>query len=121
MAYPREVMPLMRVALAAGDWLYIPCGYWHKAEAVGDEPSISLALGVLSPAALEILNFARHYLLQSLIWRQRLPVRGDASPLSHDECIQHYTDLCKQLGDDLAKTFRDPKFVRTFLELQKLE
>jgi hypothetical protein len=33
MQYERELMPLMRVLLRAGDLLYIPCGYWHKAEA----------------------------------------------------------------------------------------
>jgi 50S ribosomal protein L16 3-hydroxylase len=110
-------MPLMRVELTAGDWLYIPCGYWHKAEAVGtNEPSISLALGVLSPAALEAFDFARNQLLQSLVWRQRLPVRGDASAMSAEERQQHYRELFGQLGDDLAKLFRNEKFVRSFLE-----
>jgi len=32
MRYQCEITPLMRVLLSAGDWLYIPCGYWHKAE-----------------------------------------------------------------------------------------
>ena len=117
MAYPREIMPLMRVVLAAGDWLYIPCGYWHKAEAVGTlEPSISLAVGVLTPAALDVLDFARNYLVQSLVWRQRLPISGDASPLTAEERQQRYRELFGQLGDDLAKTFRDERFVRSFLE-----
>ncbi len=35
MQYERELMPLMRVLLRGGDLLYIPCGYWHKAEAKG--------------------------------------------------------------------------------------
>ena len=117
MAYPREIMPLMRVALAAGDWLYIPCGYWHKAEAIGsDEPSLSLALGVLSPAALDVFDFVRSHLLQSLVWRQRLPVSGDASPLSLEQRQLQYSELFRQLADDLSRTFRDEKLVRSFLE-----
>lgn len=30
MKYEREIMPIMRCLLAAGDWLYIPGGYWHR-------------------------------------------------------------------------------------------
>ncbi len=31
MGFEREIMPLMNCTLAAGDWLYIPGGYWHRA------------------------------------------------------------------------------------------
>src|SRR5690606_27495317 len=68
MRYEREVMPLMRCLLQAGDWLYLPSGYWHKAEA--RELSLSLAVGVMAPAAISILDRLREELLQSLVWRQ---------------------------------------------------
>jgi hypothetical protein len=29
MRFEREIMPVMRCELTAGDWLYIPAGYWH--------------------------------------------------------------------------------------------
>src|SRR4030095_1359793 len=32
MRYEREIMPMMRCELKAGDWLYIPSGYWHMGE-----------------------------------------------------------------------------------------
>jgi 50S ribosomal protein L16 3-hydroxylase len=37
--------PEIRCWLKAGDWLYIPAGYWHKAKAITD--SYHLSVGVL--------------------------------------------------------------------------
>lgn len=45
----RETSPTMASLLAAGDCLYIPRGWWHVARSV--ETSLSLSIGVLSPAA----------------------------------------------------------------------
>ncbi len=116
MRYRREITPLMRVLLSAGDWLYIPCGYWHKAEARdSDETAISLALGVMSPSAIDVYDYLRARLLDSLLWRQRLPVNGAASAVPSDELVSRYRELFEQLTDDLAKTLRDEQFVRDFL------
>jgi hypothetical protein len=38
-------IPEIRCLLKAGDWLYIPSGYWHKAKAVTD--SFHLSVGVM--------------------------------------------------------------------------
>jgi ribosomal protein L16 Arg81 hydroxylase len=108
-------MPLMRVLLGAGDWLYIPCGYWHKAEARGDETSISLAVGLMSPAAIDVYDFLRQRLAHSLMWRQRLPIRGHAASRSSDELAAQYQQLFQQLADDLQKVLRDSQFVDDFL------
>lgn len=116
MQYPRELTPLMRVLLSAGDWLYIPCGYWHKANARdSDETAISLALGVMSPSAIDVYDFLRGRLLDALLWRQRLPVNGTASPASNDQLVERYRELFEQLADDLAKTLRDERCVSDFL------
>lgn len=37
--------PEIRCHLKAGDWLYIPAGYWHKAQAITD--SFHISVGVL--------------------------------------------------------------------------
>lgn len=117
MGYPSEIMPLMRVLLAAGDWLYIPFGYWHKAEACdGDETAISLALGVMSPAAMDVYDSLRARLLESMLWRQRLPVRGAATPFSEEQLVQQYRELLSQLADDLARSLQDDRFVRELLK-----
>ena len=49
MQYERETSPAMASLLVAGDCLYIPRGWWHAARAL--EASLSLSIGVLSPAA----------------------------------------------------------------------
>jgi len=144
MRYEREQMPLMRVLLRAGDLLYIPCGYWHKADAKGlpherggqspfsqsrkwgltpeqkkaTDPgtAVSLAVGVMSPTAMNVYDFLRQRLVESLVWRQRLPLVGPASGLSAEELEATYGHLFKQLADDLAKTFADPRLISDFLE-----
>jgi hypothetical protein len=149
MRYEREQMPLMRVLLRAGDLLYIPCGWWHKAEAKGArtlplppgagrgeekstnrnapspcplpkgegaETAISLAVGVMSRSAMDVYDFLRKRLVESLVWRQRLPLVGPASALSREELEATYAHLFKQLADDLAKTFADPRLLADYLE-----
>jgi 50S ribosomal protein L16 3-hydroxylase len=117
MKYAREIMPLLRSKLTAGDWLYIPCGYWHKADAAhSTEEAISLAIGVMSPAAIDVFDFLRAHLLESLVWRQRLPVRGVASALSAEEQWHKHRELFRQLAADLSKALSDEELVRDFLD-----
>ncbi len=113
MGYEREIMPVVECTLEAGDWLYIPAGYWHVARAA--QESLSIAVGLMSTAAIEGYDFLRRYLIQSLRWRQRLPTSGTASPLSSDELVQQYKLLFAELGEDLAKMLRDEELVRAFL------
>jgi 50S ribosomal protein L16 3-hydroxylase len=131
MQYERELMPLMRVLLQAGDMLYIPCGYWHKAEAklpekgpvpifseqkmeTNPESAISLAIGVMSPTAMDVYDFLRKRLVRSLVWRQRLPLPNPSSR-SREELEKTYRHLFRQLADDFAKTLGDPQLVEEFL------
>jgi ribosomal protein L16 Arg81 hydroxylase len=117
MQYGREIMPLVRVTLKAGDLLYIPCGYWHKADATASaEAAISLAVGVMSPAAIGVLDFLRPRLLESMLWRQRLPVAGNASPMSGEELMAAYRELFGKLGEDLVKRLKDPLLLKDFVE-----
>lgn len=111
--YEREIMPIMRCHLTAGDWLYIPSGYWHRTQAGAE--SVSLSVGVRSPSAMDVYEFLRPRLLESLRWRQRLPPRGVASPLTDEERVRHYQTLFRELGDDLAKLVSQEEFVRAFL------
>jgi 50S ribosomal protein L16 3-hydroxylase len=116
MQYQRELMPLMRVLLRAGDLLYIPCGYWHRAAAQPTgETAISLAVGVMSCSALAVYEFLRGRLSQSLVWRQRLPL-PNPSQRSSVELLTMYQHLFEQLADDVAKTLADPDLVNEFLE-----
>jgi ribosomal protein L16 Arg81 hydroxylase len=115
MHYERELMPLLRVLLRPGDLLYIPCGYWHKADALpSGETAISLAVGVMSRSALHVYEFLRDRLAQSLVWRQRLPLTNP-SERSRVELEATYRHVFKQLADDLARTLADPELVTDFL------
>jgi ribosomal protein L16 Arg81 hydroxylase len=116
MQYEREVMPLMTVSLGAGDLLYIPCGYWHKADAVrSTEAAISLAVGVMSRTAVDVFDWLRRRVVDSLLWRQRLPIVGAASGMSVEELEGAHRELFTQLGRDLGKMFEDERVIEQFL------
>lgn len=109
MRYERELMPLMKAELQAGDWLYIPCGYWHKADSLaGEEAAISLAVGVMSPAAIQIFDYLRTRLVDSILWRQRLPLTGDAADLKPDEFDAQLAEICQSLATDVSAALQNP-------------
>src|SRR5262249_22517361 len=45
MHYEKETTPTIGALLIAGDWLYIPGGWWHVAKA--PEDSLSVSIGIL--------------------------------------------------------------------------
>jgi 50S ribosomal protein L16 3-hydroxylase len=114
MRYGREIMPLMRCLLAAGDWLYIPAGYWHMGAA--EETAISLAIGVMSPSAMTAYDLARRQFLDSLLWRQRFPTAGAAAPWSEAELRARYREILEQLADDFRRTITSELFLSRLLE-----
>jgi ribosomal protein L16 Arg81 hydroxylase len=48
-AYPLETSPLLTIDLRPGDFLYVPCGFWHMA--LARSTSLSLSIGVLAAPA----------------------------------------------------------------------
>lgn len=67
--------PEIRCHLKAGDWLYIPSGWWHKAQAVTE--SCHLSVGVMARTPLDYLQSLLPELAQNPFWRQRLPLHQD--------------------------------------------
>jgi ribosomal protein L16 Arg81 hydroxylase len=114
MRYEREIMPLMRCLLAAGDRLYIPNGYWHMGAA--REPSISLAIGVLSPAAIDIHDFAKRRLTQSLVWRQRLPVSEPSTPGLQEQRREEMREILKRMAREATELYESDEFLDAVLE-----
>jgi ribosomal protein L16 Arg81 hydroxylase len=106
MQYEREIMPLVRCELAAGDWLYIPSGYWHRAQS--QETSISLAIGVQPRTAIDVLDALRPQLVESLFWRQRLPVAGAARG-DEEQLRVEFAARFRELGQELARLLADPE------------
>jgi 50S ribosomal protein L16 3-hydroxylase len=106
MHYERELMPLTRVKLQAGDMLYIPCGYWHRGTAKETaDTAFSLAIGIMSPAAIGVLGLLRPHLLESLLWRQRLPI-----VTSVEDSMSAYQELLDMLAADLNKVITSAEF-----------
>ena len=106
MRYEREIMPLVRCELAAGDWLYIPSGYWHRAQS--RQTAISLAIGVQPRTGIDVMDHLRPQLVESLMWRQRLPVAGAAAAVSEEELREQYRARLTELAQDLARLLADP-------------
>jgi ribosomal protein L16 Arg81 hydroxylase len=122
MRYEREIMPLMRVTLHPGDLLYIPCGYWHKADAANSaETAISLAIGVMSRTAMDVFDALRPRLLESILWRQRLPITGTFAAMSPDELWAAYQELFAELASDVSSALQETKFIDEFLSPQPEE
>jgi ribosomal protein L16 Arg81 hydroxylase len=71
MRYDRETSRLrMTCRLEAGDWLYIPSGWWHIARTQSE--SIHLSIGVMPVARLKLFEFLTQRLAHSSFWCQRL-------------------------------------------------
>jgi 50S ribosomal protein L16 3-hydroxylase len=117
MRYEREIMPLVKCELAAGDWLYIPSGYWHMGES--SETAVSLAIGVQPRTAVDVFDFLRPQILDSLFWRQRLPVVGTAAGPSDAELREQFSKTFKQLGQELQKLVSDPRQLNEFIAMQR--
>jgi ribosomal protein L16 Arg81 hydroxylase len=111
MRYEREIMPLMRCELAAGDWLYIPSGYWHRGDA--RELAISLAIGVQPTTGVDLLDFLRRRALDSLLWRQRLPVAGGGDEAGDQ--VAALAPILQELARDLERQMRDPQAIAQFM------
>lgn len=111
----RETQPVWSCVLRPGDWLYIPTGWWHSARGVEGD-SITLAIGLMTPSAMELLEFLRKELLGSVIWRQRLPSLGKAATMSAEELAGLHRSLLTDLGRDLSRLLADETFARRFLD-----
>lgn len=95
--YEKEMpSPEIRCHLKAGDWLYIPSGWWHKARAVTD--STHLSVGVMARTPLDFLQSLLPELAQNPYWRQRLPIQQGAD---------HARDMLQNLSVSLGNVLKN--------------
>ena len=94
MGYERETSRLrMTCRLEAGDWLYIPSGWWHIART--QAASLHLSIGVMPVTRLKLFAFLARYLAQFPFWCQRLALvqpgnlRGDVGGARPPELGRH--------------------------------
>ena len=84
--------PAFNEALEAGDVLYLPRGWWHAPQGIG-EPSLHLTIGLPRPTGADLLDWLMNRLLGASEVRRDLPRFGDA-----EATIKHSRDL-KQVID----------------------
>lgn len=105
----------IQVTLEEGDWLYIPSGWWHRAET--RKESMHISVGLMPRSALDILEAFPEFLAKDAFWRTRMPVHHDFS--SGEEELGFYQSAFEKLGHDLARRFADPEFLKFFLKRTK--
>jgi ribosomal protein L16 Arg81 hydroxylase len=103
--YERETSPIrLTCRLEAGDWLYIPSGWWHIARTQAE--SIHLSIGVMPVTRLKLFDFLKHHLAHSRFWCERLalmpPVAANSpAPLGKDD--NTWGEMRAQLATLLAQ------------------
>ena len=102
LGYERETSRLrMTCRLEAGDWLYIPSGWWHIAQT--QAASMHLSIGVMPVTRLRLFEFLTHYLAQFLVPAPRVgAARGTREPASAEHDAKSWEDMRTQLHDLLA-------------------
>jgi 50S ribosomal protein L16 3-hydroxylase len=110
--YEKETSELqLQVLLEAGDWLYIPSGWWHIARTQSE--SMHISVGLMPRSAVDVAGFLNEYLVQFPYWRTRFPVHKDTNTA---EDIKIYQEAFEKLGMDLAEKFKDPEFIKAFIQ-----
>jgi 50S ribosomal protein L16 3-hydroxylase len=121
LGYDRETSRLrMTCRLEAGDWLYIPSGWWHIART--QAASLHLSIGIMPVVRLKLFAFLSHYLAQFPFWCQRLALvqPGEAAcPASTEHDIQSWEDMRTQLHDLLAHEATYQAFLAYLVDAQR--
>jgi ribosomal protein L16 Arg81 hydroxylase len=97
----------MSCRLEAGDWLYIPSGWWHIARTQAE--SIHLSIGIMPVTRLKVFTFLTQYLAHTPFWCERVALvqpgdkRQAKSPGLKEEDKKIWQDMRTQLYDVLAQ------------------
>lgn len=116
LGYEQEKTPVqLQVTLKAGDWLYIPSGWWHQART--ESESMHISLGLMPTSAVDLASHLPTYLAQFPFWRTRMPIHQQF-PTEAQE-IEYYRDAITKLGQDLVKHMSSDDFIKNFLNKKK--
>ena len=119
--YDRETSRLrMTCRLEAGDWLYIPSGWWHIAQT--QEESIHLSIGVMPVVRLKLFEFLKQRLAYSPFWCQRLAwvqrdEAGSTVPKEPDKRL--WEDMRTQLNGILTREQTFHEFLQYLVDTKR--
>jgi ribosomal protein L16 Arg81 hydroxylase len=105
----------IQVTLEEGDWLYIPSGWWHRAETKRE--SMHISIGLMPRSAVDLAEAFPEFLASLPFWRTRMPVHIEFP--SEEEEIRFYEDAIKKLGSDLLQHFSGQDFLKFFLKKKR--
>jgi 50S ribosomal protein L16 3-hydroxylase len=121
LGYERETSRLrMSCRLEAGDWLYIPSGWWHIAHTQSE--SIHLSIGIMPVARLKLFEFLTQYLSHTPFWCERLALvqpgeKREAGGAAFDQADQKtWEDMRAQLHDVLDQEQTRQAFMAYLVE-----
>lgn len=106
---------VLKVLMEAGDWLYIPSGWWHIARTQSE--SMHISVGLMPRSAVDVLEALPEFLCKNSYWRSRLPVHKDFS--NAEEEVAYYQDAMQALAADLKHQMSSPEFIQFFLQKAK--
>ena len=90
--------------LEPGDALYVPRGAWHAVRAVGDAPSLSLAITFRGGTMADLARALLERTLPVEASRRELPLCPPGSDdLSHEDYCASVCDALRTLADDLRR------------------
>ncbi len=107
-ALARERGPVIECVLSRGDWLYIPGGWWHEAQALSDSGTV--AIGVMALTPVEALDCLRDHLLRCHAARARLPPTGTWAPGAPPTASA--AAALEAVGELINSQLHDPEYVR---------
>lgn len=114
--YEKEKTPIeINVTLEAGDFLYIPSGWWHIART--QKESMHISIGLMPSSALDIVRFLPSYLSKDVFWRTRMPVHLNFQ--NEEEEINFYQEALGKIGSELSVKMKDKEFISAFLKWKK--
>lgn len=107
----------IETTLLAGDWLYIPAGWWHRAWTV-EEDSMHISLGVMSKTAIDIIPILIKELSQNSFWRTRLPLHQKF--MSKEEEVIFYQQGMEELSKDIVRKLTERSSIEELLTKLRL-
>jgi 50S ribosomal protein L16 3-hydroxylase len=121
MPYDRETSRLrLTCRLEAGDWLYIPSGWWHLAQT--QSASIHLSVGVMPVVGLHLFAVLRQRLAQDPVWCQRLSWvarEGGSGAVRAEQAQQWWEAMRAQLQQVLARDETFQEFLAYLVDPQR--
>jgi ribosomal protein L16 Arg81 hydroxylase len=106
---------VLKVLMQAGDWLYIPSGWWHIARTQSE--SMHISVGLMPRSAVDVLELLPKYLCKNAYWRSRLPVHKNFN--DQDEEVAFYQEAMQSLAADLKHQMSSREFIQFFLQEEK--